>query len=420
MRTRLLIISFILFLFLPRVYSQSYYPQNFQPQAKSGCHINGSRLPKQPTGGIEDLSYFFLNNYQSDSTAYGLNFKGSQTELINSAYNYYSADTSNIFNVKNYYCINAISVAFDSIPGYSNDTIVQTQINTIYVPVIQVNHSGLNDTLELQLTTVDINGYPLTNTYLADTLIIDSTNHFNNIGAGNDYTVNTIKWYVGDYALSGGRFAVNVTYHDSTKKDSCWFIYGYGSFPVTCPYESNTNTFAAITKFSKLNATPKDFYANSFSLFNEYAGQGSAGSYGYLPTSQGNNIFFPCTAADTDHYTPNVDGANYIQDIDIAASVLFVSFTGIHNLHSPGISVNQNYPNPYNNSTVINYSLINPGEVSLKITDLTGRELLSENYGMMSPGQHAITLGANSFSAGVYFYSITGSGYTVTKKMVIY
>lgn len=412
MRTLLLIISFALFSFLPSAYSQTFYAQTGTPQAGKGNPVIGANIPKQPTIGKENSLFAFINYYLSES-ALSASFVGSQKQLINSKYSY-PADTSNTFNTKNYYCINAISVAFDTIPGLSTDTIAQTIIDTLFLPIIQVNHSGLNDTLEIQLTTVDLNGYPYTNTYVVDTLIIDTNHGHNSIGAGNDFTVNLIKWSLGSHPLIGGRFAINVTYHDSTKMDSCWFIYGYSSFSRACPYESSTNTFANMTKFSRINALPKQFYANSFAQWNEYTG------LGYFPTANGNNVFYPCTASDTTSYHPGIDGANYLQDIDMAVQVLYTSFTGIQNLHSTEISVSQNYPNPFNNTSVINYNLAKQGDVSLKINDLAGREIMSQNYSSMNPGQHTIMLNANSFSSGVYFYSITSSGYTISRKMVVY
>lgn len=419
MRTLLLIITLLFFSYLPSAYSQSYFAQNPIPQVKNTHSINGSKLPK-PTSAIQDSLYSLIDYYALDSAIYGPNnFKGTQGQLINSAYSYPS-DTTNSYKASssffmNYSCINAISVAFDTIPGHEQDTISQSQIDTLFVPIIQVNHSGLNDTLEIQITTVDANGYPITNNYQLDTLIIaDSSNHYN-IGAGNDYTINTLKWNLNNYSLSGGRFAVNVTYRDSTKKDSCWFIYGYGAFTATCPYESNTHTFANITHFANIGAHPKSFYANSFALFNQYTGLG-----GFLPAQDGNNIFFPCTAADTDSFHPGIDGANYLQDIDIAAHIHYYSYSGVPTLHNPGINVSQNYPNPYNNTTLINYTLIKQADVSLHIVDLTGRQIVSQSFGIMGTGQHSITLNANSFNPGVYFYSISSSGYTITKKMVIY
>lgn len=419
MRTILLTVSFAFFSFLPGAYSQTFYAQSHR--AGAGYQpINGIRLPKQATSYNSDSLYAFINYYLSEAAS--PNFIGSQKELINSAYNYYGAsqpsDTSNAFNTKNYDCINAISVAFDTIPlGFLTDTISATIIDTLFLPIIQVNHSGFNDTLELQLTTVDINGYPLTNTYLADTLIIDTNNGHNCIGAGNDNTVNIIKWSLSGHPILGGRFAINVTYHDSTKLDSCWFIYGYNSFTGSCPYENNPPALANITKFSRINASPKDFYANSFAQWNEYIGLADRG---FFPDPTGNNVFYPCNASDTLHYHPGVDGANYLQDIDMAVQLLYTSYLGVQSLHNPGINVSQNYPNPYNNTSLITYTIPKQADVSLKINDLAGREIIAQSYGNMNPGQHTITLNANAFSTGVYFYSITSLGYTVTKKMVVY
>ena len=317
----------------------------------------------------------------------------------------------------NYYCINSISVAFDSIPGYSTDTIGQTQIDSIFVPIIQVNHSGLNDTLEVQLTTVDSHGYPNTNAYVSDTLVIADAGNNYNIGAGNNYTINTIKWALANSnnpQIRGGRFAVNVTYHDSTKKDSCWFVYGYGSFTDTCPNKQpGTNYFANTSHFSSVKALPKAFIANSFALYNEYAGKG------YLPDPTGDNIFFPCDTTEV-LFHPGMDGANYIQDIAISANVLFLSYLGVPNIHTTDIAVGQNYPNPYKNTTTINYTLLKSGNISLKIADITGRNIFSQNYGTINPGQHTINIDAGTLSSGVYFYSIICSGYTVTKKMIVY
>lgn len=418
MRTALLTILFIFFSFLPFARAQNYYAQKVSAGATYNHPLIGGGLHRLTGVGGVDSSYIFLDYYMADSAMYGPNnFIGMQGQLINSAYNY-PADTTNSYKATsmffmNYDCINAISVAFDSIIGYSEDTIALTQIDTLYLPIVQVNHSGLNDTLDIQITTVDEQGYPFTNTYEIDTLIIDS-NHINNIGAGNDYTVKIIKWNLSNYPLHGGRFAVNVTYLDSTKQDSCWFIYGYGSFLNTCSNKvQGTNYFAKTTHFSNIDATPKDFFANSFAQWNEYA------SRPFLPDKTGDNVYYPC---DTSIHTfnPATDGVNYLQDIDIAAQVLFTSYLSIPALHLAGISVNQNYPNPFNNLTIINYNLVKQADVSLKVIDLMGREIASQSYGIMSPGQHSISLNANNLSAGVYFYSITSSGYTITKKMVVY
>jgi len=415
LKSTLLIISFIIICFLPAAHCQTYYSK--PAKGLPDHHIIATQLPALTNFGI-DSSHTFIDYYKADSALYAPQFMSLQGQLIN---NYYSfpKDTTNSYLAKsaffmNYDCINSIAVAFNSIPGGRIDTVSQAQVSTIYLPIIQVNHSGKHDTLQISITTVDVHGYPQTNTYLQDTLIIDS-NNINNIGAGNDYTVHNIIWKLNNYPLPSNRFAVTVNYFDPSKQDSCWFIYGYGYFHKSCPYEpSNDTIFAANTHFSTVTTNTQSFIANSFAFWNEYAGLGD------LPSTDGNNIFYPCTTADSNSYQQGIDGANYLQDIDIAANMLFISYLGIPTINSINVSVKQNYPNPYRNTTAINYSITKPGDVSLRINDITGREVFLQDYGNISPGEHTIDLNATMLSPGVYFYSITSSGYTITKKMTVY
>lgn len=413
----LFIISFAISCFLPAAHCQTYYPK--PARGLPIYHIVAKQLPAPTNQGI-DTSNTFIDYYKADSALYAPHFMSLQGQLINNYYSFPKDTTKSYLATSaffmNYDCINSISVAFNSIPGGNIDTLSpgQAQIRAIYIPIIQVNHSGKHDTLQIAITTVNAHGYPQTNTYLQDTLIIDS-NNTNNIGAGNDYTIHTIVWNLANYPLPANTFAVTVNYFDPSKQDSCWFLYGYGYFNKTCPYEPSDDTiFAANTHFSTITTNTKPFVANSIALWNEYAG------LGYLPSIDGNNIFYPCTAADSNSYQPGIDGANYLQDIDIAADMVFISYLGIPGINFTGISVKQNYPNPFNNSTTINYSITKPGDVSLKITDITGREVFSQEYGKINQGEHTIQLNATMLRPGIYFYSITSSGFTITKKMAEY
>jgi hypothetical protein len=82
-----------------------------------------------------------------------------------------------------------------------------------------------------------------------------------------------------------------------------------------------------------------------------------------------------------------------------------------------------NYPNPFNSSTEIRFSLILPGSVSLRVYDIAGRlvrVLANGNYDIGE--QSVIWDGTNSsggkVSSGIYFYSISTPEKTITKKMV--
>jgi len=79
----------------------------------------------------------------------------------------------------------------------------------------------------------------------------------------------------------------------------------------------------------------------------------------------------------------------------------------------------QNYPNPFNLSTSIAYSLAGPGEVSLRVYDLSGHLVttLSEEY--QEAGEHLITWEPTAVSSGTYFYRLTVDDYTATRRMIL-
>ncbi len=83
-------------------------------------------------------------------------------------------------------------------------------------------------------------------------------------------------------------------------------------------------------------------------------------------------------------------------------------------------SLSQNYPDPFNPSTVISYSLPVRSYVTLKVYNLLGKEVATLVKGDEQAGKYRINFNANQLSSGVYFYSlITGSGRHFVKKMIL-
>ena len=93
---------------------------------------------------------------------------------------------------------------------------------------------------------------------------------------------------------------------------------------------------------------------------------------------------------------------------------------GTHEAEDSAIfSLDQNYPNPARTSTVIGFELFVTTHVTLTIRDITGREVLAIIDGMKSSGRYEIPVNAGSFSGGVYFYTLSAGGISVTRRMVI-
>ena len=81
--------------------------------------------------------------------------------------------------------------------------------------------------------------------------------------------------------------------------------------------------------------------------------------------------------------------------------------------------LNQNYPNPFNATTAISYSLAEPTEVSLKIYDVLGREVIILVDEYKEAGEHRVDFNASGISSGVYFYKINAGNVAETRKMTL-
>ncbi|HEX4887447.1 MAG TPA: T9SS type A sorting domain-containing protein, partial [Luteibaculaceae bacterium] len=92
---------------------------------------------------------------------------------------------------------------------------------------------------------------------------------------------------------------------------------------------------------------------------------------------------------------------------------------GVTEAQVMNFELGQNVPNPFNGATAINYNLKEAGVVALNITDVTGKTIVSENFGTKGAGSYTYNVDAKNLNSGVYFYSLSVNGKKVTKKMVI-
>ncbi len=83
------------------------------------------------------------------------------------------------------------------------------------------------------------------------------------------------------------------------------------------------------------------------------------------------------------------------------------------------IQLNQNYPNPFNPSTTISYSIDSPGEVSLKVYNLLGKEVATLVNGAQASGSHSIVWNAESVPSGVYMYRLTSGNTQLSRRMML-
>jgi len=90
------------------------------------------------------------------------------------------------------------------------------------------------------------------------------------------------------------------------------------------------------------------------------------------------------------------------------------------NVEKPNrIELSQNFPNPFNPSTVISYTLPEAGSVSLEVFDMTGRRIAVLAQGNQAAGAYTYDFDASSLSSGVYMYRLQSAGTVLTRKMTL-
>ena len=82
-------------------------------------------------------------------------------------------------------------------------------------------------------------------------------------------------------------------------------------------------------------------------------------------------------------------------------------------------SMSQNFPNPFNPSTEINYQLPVTSRVTLKVYDVIGREVATLVDELKAAGSYTVEFDARNFSSGMYFYRIETNGFSDTKKLIL-
>lgn len=117
----------------------------------------------------------------------------------------------------------------------------------------------------------------------------------------------------------------------------------------------------------------------------------------------------------TSSYTLTVAGG-LANDIVFAAPKPFTPPAAINELL-------QNFPNPFQTGTVINFSLAQAGAVRLEVFDPSGRLVSTLMNGELAAGQHKVQWQGRSthgeaLPAGVYYYRLTAPGFRQTKKML--
>jgi len=81
--------------------------------------------------------------------------------------------------------------------------------------------------------------------------------------------------------------------------------------------------------------------------------------------------------------------------------------------------LNQNFPNPFNPSTLINFTLPQASDVKLTVYNVLGQRVATLVNGSMTSGAHTVRFDANNLASGVYFYRLEAGSFVQQRSMTL-
>jgi hypothetical protein len=101
----------------------------------------------------------------------------------------------------------------------------------------------------------------------------------------------------------------------------------------------------------------------------------------------------------------------FIEDSSIVADDSTIVIPKSYNL-------SQNFPNPFNPSTVINYQIPHTSKITIKLYDIIGNEVSTIVDGNKAAGSYSVTYNALNLASGIYIYELKSNEFVSRKKMM--
>ncbi len=252
-------------------------------------------------------------------------------------------------------------------------------------------------------------------------------NKWNPVGAGiagGDKTIYTLAVYNNELYAGGGfiKMGDDYCYNIAKYNGSSWRPVGSGADGAYCnvsrAYITSLKVFNnelyAAGLFSRINGVT----ANKLARYN--GTNWCSVEYGVDLRPRALEVYDNELIINGDFYS-----ASGVECNNIVKYTPKKNLTGIENNNtSREFKLEQNYPNPFNPVTRIGFRIANPGFVTLKVFDITGKQVAVLAQKDMQPGNYNFDFDGQAFGSGVYIYRLETAGndgtrYTESKKMIL-
>ena len=108
-----------------------------------------------------------------------------------------------------------------------------------------------------------------------------------------------------------------------------------------------------------------------------------------------------------------------IRQVNMDGSVVYSEVAKVGQGIVEDVIIGQNFPNPFNPNTLIEFELILDSDVEVKVYNLAGKEISILHEGFLSKGLHQFEFDGSGLSSGLYFYQVTTPLTSQTRKMIL-
>ncbi|MFH0734799.1 MAG: T9SS type A sorting domain-containing protein [bacterium] len=351
-----------------------------------------ARIPNQQQPGGASSAFYFKNADPANYEVFGFNIGGSG----------WGTTVHGIAATKDSVIIGGIPYQGPSYRFYNFSTLRTTP--------------GRGSYFYMSSQPMEING-PHTNGFdiIRDCAVIPN----------GDYNLTTTPFYTSRNALSstslnggisvweGGDYLTPAGYTSQKVIDAVGLLQFDSSIPygITVDRKNNYLWVAGIDSLRR--------WVKGFSLLGSFASVADelpSANSGDTPNALGAPMKSPCDVAFSN------DGETaYVIDVygKCAYKFIYADPTGVddNNNLNYNFELAQNFPNPFNPSTMIAYQIPQAGYVTLKVYDMLGKEvanLVGENK---NEGKYTVNFNASALSSGVYIYQIRVNEFSATRKM---
>jgi hypothetical protein len=135
---------------------------------------------------------------------------------------------------------------------------------------------------------------------------------------------------------------------------------------------------------------------------------------------QGNgNSNSPKNYSFTDIPTGGTEFKYRLKQIDLDGKYEYSDVVNVTLAAPANFAIEQNFPNPFNPTTSIQYQVSGTSNVTIKVYDVLGKDVATLVNETKTPGKYEVKFDGSTLSSGIYFYKLTAGDFIQTKKLIL-